>query len=152
MCHLCNSVHLDMWLEVTFFRFALWTQVTECDRSLLSVNMRLTEGKLHGSKEPGVKTPLGSSPPFYAKQRTLSPRGKKKWTLRLTMPSSQPIQPLADLQNSLPSHLRDNYSEKKKERDNYSEQPWRAGPLKTVAFHIYAYICLLFAWVSAAAH
>ena len=24
-------------------------------------------------------------------------------------------------------------------RDNYSEQPWRTGPLKTVAFHIHAY-------------
>ena len=60
-----------------------------------------------------LKLPSRSSPPFYAKQRTLSPE-RKKWTLRLIVPSSQPIQPLADLQNSLPSHLRDNYSEKKK--------------------------------------
>ena len=30
-------------------------------------------------------------------------------------------------------------------RDNYSDQPWRrTGPLKTVDFHIYAYIYLLF--------
>ena len=30
-------------------------------------------------------------------------------------------------------------------RDNYSKQPWRrTGPLKTVDFHIYAYIYLLF--------
>ena len=53
---------------------------------------------------------------------------KKKWTLRLITPSSQLVQPLADLQNSLPSLLRD-----------YPEQPWRrTGPLKTVDFHIYA--------------
>ena len=37
-------------------------------------------------------------------------------------------------------------------RDNYSEQPWRTGPLKTVDFQIYAYIYLVFSWVSAAAH
>ena len=37
-------------------------------------------------------------------------------------------------------------------RDNYSEQPWRTGPLKTVDFHIHAYIYLFFSWVSAAAH
>ena len=51
-----------------------------------------------------LKLPLGSSPPFYAKQRTRSPEGnkKKKWTLRLITPSSQLVQPLADLQNSLP--------------------------------------------------
>ena len=47
-----------------------------------------------------LKLPSGSSPPFYAKQRTLSPK-EKKWTLRLIMPSSQPVQALADLQNSL---------------------------------------------------
>ena len=80
-----------------------------------------------------LKLPSKSSPPFYAKQRTLSPK-EKKWTLRLITPSSQPVQPLADLQNSLPQLL----------RDNYSEQPWRrTGPLKTVDFH---------SWVSAAAH
>ena len=38
-------------------------------------------------------------------------------------------------------------------RDNYPKQPWRrTGPLKTIAFHIYAYVYLLFPWVSAAAH
>ena len=55
-----------------------------------------------------LKLPSGSSPPFYAKQRTLSQ--EQKMDVRLIMPSSQPIQPLADLQNSLPSHLRENYS------------------------------------------
>ena len=51
-----------------------------------------------------LKLSSRSSPPFCAKQRTLSPEGKKKkkWTLRLIMPSSQPVQPLVDLQNSLP--------------------------------------------------
>ena len=49
-----------------------------------------------------LKLPSRSSPPFYAKQRTLSLKGKKKWTLRLIMPNSQPVQPLANLQNSLP--------------------------------------------------
>ena len=49
-----------------------------------------------------LKPPSGSSPPFYAKQRTLSPEGKKKKrTLRLLTPSSQLVQPLVDLQNSL---------------------------------------------------
>ena len=33
------------------------------------------------------------------------------------------------------------------------KQPWRrTDPLKTVDFHIYVYIYLLFSWVSAAAH
>jgi len=49
-----------------------------------------------------LKLPSRSSPPFYAKQRTLSPEGGEKWTLKLIMPSSQLVQPLADLQNSLP--------------------------------------------------
>ena len=90
-----------------------------------------------------LKLPSRSSSPFYAKQRTLSPKGKKKWTLRLIVTSSQPVHPLADLQNSLPRHL----------RDKYSKQPWkRTDPLKTVDFHIYAYIYLVSSWVSAAAH
>ena len=37
-----------------------------------------------------LKLPSGSSPPFYAKQRNLSPK-EKKWTLRLITPSSQPV-------------------------------------------------------------
>ena len=36
------------------------------------------------------KLPSRSSPPFCAKQRTLSPK-EKKWTLRLITPSSQPV-------------------------------------------------------------
>ena len=52
-----------------------------------------------------LKLPSRSSPPFYAKQRTLSPEGKK-WTLRLITPSSQLVQPLADLQNSLPQQFK----------------------------------------------
>ena len=89
-----------------------------------------------------LKLPFESSPPFYAKQRSLSPE-ERKWTLRLITPRSQPVQPLAHLQNSLPSRL----------GDNYSEPPWsRTGPLNTAEFHIYAYMHLLFPWVSAAAH
>ena len=49
-----------------------------------------------------LKLPSSPSPPFYAKQRTLSLGGKKKRTLRLITPSSQLVQPLANLQNSLP--------------------------------------------------
>ena len=50
-----------------------------------------------------LKLPSSPSPPFYAKQRTLSLGGKKKKrTLRLITPSSQLVQPLANLQNSLP--------------------------------------------------
>ena len=48
-----------------------------------------------------LELPSRSSPPFYGKQRTVT-RRKKKWTLRLITPSSQLVQPLADLQNSLP--------------------------------------------------
>ena len=47
-----------------------------------------------------LKLPSRSSPPFYAKQRTLSPEGKMD--IRLILPSFQPVQTLADLQNSLP--------------------------------------------------
>ena len=46
-----------------------------------------------------LKPPL-QVPPFYAKQSTLSP--EEKMDIRLITPSSQPVQPLADLQNSLP--------------------------------------------------
>ena len=51
-----------------------------------------------------LKLPSRSSPPFYAKQRTLSPgrKKKKKRTLRLITPRSQLVQPLTNLQNSLP--------------------------------------------------
>ena len=69
------------------------------------------EGIRKGScKAPGsleLKLPSRSFPPVYAKQRTLSP--KEKMDIRLIMPSSQPVQPLADLQNSSPSRLRDSY-------------------------------------------
>jgi len=86
--------------------------------------------KARGSLQ--LKVPSRSSPPFYAKQRTLSP--EEKIDIRLIMSSFQPVQPLANLQNSLPSCL----------RGNYSEQPWRrTGPLKIVTFHIQAYIYLL---------
>ena len=47
-----------------------------------------------------LKRPSRSSPSFYAKQRILSPKGKMD--IKLIMPSSQQVQPLADLQNSLP--------------------------------------------------
>ena len=47
-----------------------------------------------------LKLPSRSSPPFQAKQGTLSP--KEKIDIRLITPSSKPAQPLADLQNSLP--------------------------------------------------
>ena len=52
-----------------------------------------------------LKFPTRSSLPFYAKQITLHVKEKKKRTLRLIMPSSQPVQPLANLQNSLPQPL-----------------------------------------------
>ena len=42
----------------------------------LEKTLRTGEGKLQGSKQPGVKTPLQVPPPFYAKQRTLSPEEK----------------------------------------------------------------------------
>ena len=91
-----------------------------------------------------LKLPSRSSPPFKAKQRTLSPEEKKKKEIKVDyakpMPSQSSLWPISRI--SCPSRL----------RENYSEQPWRTGPLKTVAFHIYAYIYLLFSWVSAAAH
>ena len=48
-----------------------------------------------------LKLSSRSSPPVYAKQRTLSPE-QKKCTLRFITPSSQLVQPLVYLQNSLP--------------------------------------------------
>ena len=76
-------------------------------------------------------------PPHHSMQnKELSHPKKKKWTLRL-------ICPAPNGSSLSPSRL----------KDNYSEQPWRrTGPLKTVEFHIYAYIYILFSWVSAAAH
>ena len=70
----------------------------------------LLEGKLQGSKQPGVKLPSGSSPPFYAKQRTLSPE-EKKWTLRLICPapSRSSLWPISRI--PCPSCVRENYSE-----------------------------------------
>ena len=40
-----------------------------------------------------LKLPSRSSPPFYAKQRTLSPK-EKKMDIKVDLPSSQPVQPL----------------------------------------------------------
>ena len=40
-------------------------------------------------------------PTILCKTKLSHPEGKK-WTLRLITPSSQPVQPLADLQNTLP--------------------------------------------------
>ena len=75
----------------------------------------------HGVKESylaqnslELKLPSGSSPPFYAKQRTLSPEGKK-WTLRLISPAPSRSSLWLSSRIPCPSHL----------RDNYSEQPWR---------------------------
>ena len=52
--------------------------------------------------------------------------------LMLITTSSQQVQLLVDLKILYPCRL----------KDNYSKQPWkRAGPLKTVTSHIYAYIC-----------
>ena len=48
-----------------------------------------------------LKTPLQVLPTILCKTKDSLSR-RKKWTLRLIMPSSQLAQPLADLQNSLP--------------------------------------------------
>ena len=91
-----------------------------------------------------LKLPSRSSPPFYAKQRTLSLEEKKmdiKVDYAQLAAGPAFLWPISRI--PCPSCL----------RDNYSKQPWRGtGPLKTVDFHIYAYIYLLFSWVSAAAH
>ena len=91
-----------------------------------------------------LKLPSGSSPPFHAKQRTLSPKGEKKMDIKVDyaqLPAGPSLWPISRI--PCPSYL----------RDNYSEPPWRrTGPLKTVDFHIDAWIYLLFSWVSAAAH
>ena len=56
------------------------------------------------------------------------------------LPASPRLWPISGI--PCPSHL----------KDSYYEQPWRrTGPLKTIAFHIYACIYVLFPWVSAAA-
>ena len=80
-----------------------------------------------------LKLPSRSSTPFYAKQRTLSPKVKMDIKFDYAQlpagPSRWPISRIP-----CPSHL----------RDNYSKQPWRrTGALKTVTFHIHTYIYLL---------
>ena len=75
-----------------------------------------------------LKLPSRSSPPFYAKQRTLTQ--SNKWTLR-PAPSWSSLW----LISKIPCP-----------RDNYSEQLWRrTGPLKTSNFpHTCLYILTLF--------
>ena len=58
-----------------------------------------SEGKLYGSKQHGVQTRLQDLPTILCRTSTLSPEGKKD--IGLITPSSQLVQPLADLQNSL---------------------------------------------------
>ena len=43
-----------------------------------------SEGKLHAQNGLELKFPFRSSPPCYAKQRTLSPEGKKNWSVFLS--------------------------------------------------------------------
>ena len=76
-------------------------------------------------------------------KKSLTRRKKKKQTLKLITPSSQPVQPLAHLQNSLPQTFKRELRRTTLEKNR---------PLKTVDFHVYAYIHFLFSWVSAAAH
>ena len=80
-----------------------------------------------------LKLPSRSSAPFYEKQRTLSPKEKMDFKGDYTqLPEGPSLWPISRI--PCPSHL----------RDNYSKQPWRrTGPLKTVTFHIHAYIYLL---------
>ena len=69
-----------------------------------------------------LKLPFRSSPPFYVKQRILSPKGKK-WTLSwLPAPCWCSLWPIS--RTACPRRL----------RENYSAQPWRTGPWR-VAFH-----------------
>jgi len=86
-----------------------------------------------------LKLLSGSSPPFYAKQKSLSPKGKK-WTLRLIMPSSLPV----SASGRSPEFLAPAVCL----RNNSPKQPRRrTGPFKTVNFHVYVYIYVLFCWV-----
>ena len=93
-----------------------------------------------------LKPPSRSSPPFYAKQRTLSPsplKEKNKMDIKVDyaqLPVGLSLWPISRI--PCPRYL----------RENYSEQPWRrTGPLK-MWISTYAYIYLLFSWVSASAH
>ena len=53
--------------------------------------------------ENSLELKLPSGPPHHSMQnKELSHPKGKKWTLRWITPSSQQVQPLADLQNSLP--------------------------------------------------
>ena len=78
-----------------------------------------SEGKLHAQNSLELKFPFRSSPPFYAKQRTLTGRGKKKdFKIDYAQLSAGPGQRLIS-RIPCPSCL----------RDNYSKQPWRrTGP------------------------
>ncbi|CAN0432784.1 unnamed protein product [Rangifer tarandus platyrhynchus] len=128
----------------TFPRFLCLKTSLDLPYSLIKYNFVFLVSSLKGSYRAQnsleLKFPSRSSPPFYAKQRTLSFEGKMD-IKGLTIPSSQLVQLISKI--PCPSRL----------RDNYFEPPWRrTGPLKTVAFHIHAYIYLLFSWVSAGAH
>ena len=81
-----------------------------------------------------LKLPSRSSPPFYAKPRALSPKEKNgHWVDYARLPPGPSLWLISKI--PCPSCL----------RDNYSEQPCRrTGSLKTVAFHIHAYIDFLF--------
>ena len=85
-----------------------------------------------------LNLPSRASPPFYAKQRTRSPEGKNgHYGWLRPAPSWSSLWSISKI--PCPSRL----------RDTFSEQPRRrTGPLKTVTFHIRAYVYLLISWGS----
>ena len=79
------------------------------------------EGKLHGSRLPGVTTPLHVLPTILGKRKNSLTQRKNKTLGWLRPAPSQPSLWLIS-RTPCPSHL----------RENYSQQPWRrTGHLKT---------------------
>ena len=69
----------------------------------------LSEGKLQAQDSLELKLPCGSSLPFYAKQRTLSPEEKKKMGIKVDyaqLPAGPSLWQISRI--PCPSRLRDN--------------------------------------------
>ena len=106
----------------------------------MNLNMSSLKESYMAQNSLELKPPSRSSPPFYAKQRTLS--------LSLSFCSKEKVDIKVDY-TQLPAGPASGLSPKCLAP---CEQPWRrTGPLKTVTFHIHAYIYLLFSWISVAA-
>ena len=108
-----DFLYKTFFLNQLFICLFIYLAVSGLSCSTRDLSLQLKESYM-AQNSLELKLPSGSSPPFYAKQRTLSPEGKK-WTLRLISPAPSRSSLWLSSRIPCPSHL----------RDNYSEQPWR---------------------------